>query len=147
MFSHLSVCVPVSRISQKDLNGFRRNFVDRLCVTRMNWLDFGEDPDPDLAPGIFLVILHHWEISLKTIDNTISQNVMNGFGQNLVDRLDVWQGWIDSILVKIQIQICPISGIQNVDCSIWHRYVQYQVLFQFHNVRVCANKCYFQLYQ
>ena len=33
----------------------------------------------------------------------ISQNVVDGFGRNLVDRLGVWQGWIDSILVKIRI--------------------------------------------
>ena len=35
----------------------------------------------------------------------ISQKVVDEFGQNLVDRLDVSQGRIDSILVKIQIWI------------------------------------------
>ena len=31
----------------------------------------------------------------------ISQKVTDGFGRNLVDRLGVWHGWDDSILVKI----------------------------------------------
>ena len=35
----------------------------------------------------------------------ISQNVADGFGQNLVDRLGVWPWQIDSILVKILIEI------------------------------------------
>ena len=35
----------------------------------------------------------------------ISQNVVDGFGRNLVDRLGVSQGRIDSILVKIRIRI------------------------------------------
>ena len=52
-FSHLSlsVCLSVSRISHKVGDGFRLNLVNSLgvCVTRTNWLDFGED----LAPRIF----------------------------------------------------------------------------------------------
>ena len=35
----------------------------------------------------------------------ISQKVVDGSGQNLVDRLGVWQGRVDSILMKILIQI------------------------------------------
>ena len=35
----------------------------------------------------------------------ISQKVVDGFRQNLVDRVCMWQGWIHSILVKIWIQI------------------------------------------
>ena len=35
------------------------------CVTRTNWLDFGEDPDPDPTTRIFKVIRHHWEIGLN----------------------------------------------------------------------------------
>ena len=35
----------------------------------------------------------------------ISQKVVDGFGQNYVDRLSVSQERIDEILVKIQIQI------------------------------------------
>ena len=35
------------------------------CVTRTNWLDFGEDPNPDPTTRIFKVILHHWEIGLN----------------------------------------------------------------------------------
>ena len=45
--------------------------------------------------------------------SSTSQKVMDGFGQNLVDRLGAWRGRIDSILVKIWIQIWLISGIQN----------------------------------
>ena len=33
------------------------------CVTRKNWFNFGEDPDPI----IFSVILHNWEMGPKTI--------------------------------------------------------------------------------
>ena len=67
-------------------------------VTWTNWLDFGEDLDPDMTSRISYVILHHWEIGPKTIYNTISQKVVDGFEQNLVDRLGVLQERIDSIL-------------------------------------------------
>ena len=35
----------------------------------------------------------------------MSQKVVDGFGLNLVDVLGVWQGRMDSILVKIRIRI------------------------------------------
>ena len=41
----------------------------------------------------------------KTICFTISQNVMDGFRLNLVDRLGVWREQVHSILVKIWIRI------------------------------------------
>ena len=36
------------------------------CVTRTNWLYFGEDRDLDQTTRIFKVMLHHWEIGLNT---------------------------------------------------------------------------------
>jgi len=39
------------------------------------------------------------------IYSTIFQKDVDGFGRNLVDRLGVWQGKIELILVKIQIWI------------------------------------------
>jgi len=38
----------------------------------------------------------------------ISQKFIDRFWQNLVDRLGVWQGRIESILVKIGVRICEI---------------------------------------
>ena len=75
------------------------------CVTRINWFDFGEDLNPDLATIIFWVILYHWEIGPKLIYSTISHKIVDGFGWNLLDSLGVWQGRNDSILVKIWIRI------------------------------------------
>ena len=57
--------------------------------------------------------LHHWRwtevmFSLMFVClsmSRISQKVVNEFGQNSVDRSGVWQGRIDSILLKIRIQI------------------------------------------
>jgi len=51
------------------------------------------------------VIFHHWETGLRIISSTISQKVVDRFGRNLVDRLGVSQGRIDSIFVKIRIRI------------------------------------------
>ena len=58
-----------------------------------------------------------------------SQNVKEGFRRHLVDRLGVWQGRIDYILVHVRIRMCPTSGIQNVNCSAWWRYALYQMPF------------------
>ena len=55
----------------------------------------------------------------------ISQKVMGRFRWNLVDRLRVWQGRIDSILVEVRIQIWPIGWTQNINCSAWWRYARY----------------------
>ena len=75
------------------------------CVTRTKWLDFYEDPDLDPTTRIFKVILHQWEIRPKMICSMISQKIVDRFGWNFVDTLGVWQGRIDSILVKIWIRI------------------------------------------
>ena len=55
----------------------------------------------------------------------IYQNVMHRLGLNLVNRLGVLQKRIALIWGKIQIQ--PVSGIQNVNCSACQRYTVYRV--------------------
>ena len=45
------------------------------------------------------MILHYWEMEPKTIYNMISQKVVDGLWQNLVEELDWWQ---DYILLQIQ---------------------------------------------
>ena len=67
---------------------------------------------PHLIRHVFSVIFTSateggWKLCLHPCLSVsrISQNVMNGFRQNLVDKLGVWQGINDSILVKIQIWI------------------------------------------
>ena len=94
--------------------------LDEICgrvwyVTRKNWFDFGEDPNPDPDPIIFLSKSSPFSDRAKTIYSTISQKVMDGFGQNLLDELVRWQEQADEILVQVRIQIRPISGIQNVN--------------------------------
>jgi len=49
------------------------------------------------------------------IYNTISQKVLDGFGQNMVDELDRWREQADEILGQVRIQIRPISGKQNLN--------------------------------
>ena len=68
---------------------------------KTNWFNFGEDPNPNPDLRIFEVILHHREKGPKMIHSTISQKVMVEFTRNLVDRLGVSRGRIDSILLKI----------------------------------------------
>ena len=58
----------------------------------------------------------------------ISQKVVDGFGRNF-GRLGVRPGQIDSILVQVRMQIRPISGIQNVNCSALRRYMLHWVPF------------------
>ena len=101
----LFFCLSVCRISQKFVDGSRWNLEGRLGVTRTKWLDFDEDPDLDPTTRIFKVILHQWEIRPKMICSMISQKAVDRFGWNFVDTLGVWQGRIDSILVKIWIRI------------------------------------------
>ena len=105
-FSFFSDSSPLSnygycRLSLKIVNGFGWNLVDRLGVWQ-GWIDlilvkiqiqmwffFFSDSSPSSNYGYC----------------TISLKVENGFGWNLVERLGVWQGRIDSILVKIPIQM------------------------------------------
>ena len=62
----LSVCV---QDISKSSGWIQMKFGGQVgCVTRPNWLDFGEEPDP--ATKIFKVILYHWEIGPKTICST-----------------------------------------------------------------------------
>ena len=75
------------------------------CVRRNKLFNFGEDTnlDPDLI--IFLSDFSPLRDRAKLIYSTTSQKVVGRFGRNLVDRLGASQGRIDSIRVKIQIQI------------------------------------------
>ena len=51
------------------------------CVTRKNWLDFVEnpDPDPDQTTRIFLCDSSPLRDRVKMIYSTISQKVVDGF--------------------------------------------------------------------
>ena len=49
------------------------------------------------------IVLCTMSLSVCLYVNRISQKAADGFGRNLVLRLGVWQGWINLILVKIQI--------------------------------------------
>ena len=52
-FVCLVVCLFVSRISQKCYEWIRSKLgVQVGCATKTNWLDFGEDLDPDLETRI-----------------------------------------------------------------------------------------------
>ena len=82
------------------------------CMTRTNWFDFGGRSGSG-SDNVFYVILHHWEIVLNRYISTISQKVVDGFGRNLVGRLGVWQGRIDSILVKIRIWIRELYNFKS----------------------------------
>jgi len=46
-----------------------------------------------------------------------------------VEELVRWLDQANSILVEVRMQIRPISGTQNVNCSAWRRYALYRVLF------------------
>ena len=97
----LSVCV---QDISKSCWWIRMEFCGQVWCSRLNWLDFSEDPNPDPTTRILKVILQHWEKGPKMISSTISQKV-DGFGWNLVDPLGVRLGRIDSILVKIRIRM------------------------------------------
>ena len=82
------------------------------CVTRTNWFDFREVPDPDSDTRInYLRDSSPLRDSAKNYTHSkISQYVMDGLWQNLVDEFGRWQEQADSILVQIWMQIRPISG-------------------------------------
>ena len=66
MVSPLSICLSVSvhKMSQKKVGWIQMKLGGYVgCMTRKNWFNFGEDPDPDLI--VFSVILHHREIRLN----------------------------------------------------------------------------------
>ncbi len=75
------------------------------CVSWTNCFDFGDDLSPHPTTRIFEVILHHWEIGPKTMCGMISQEVVDGFGWNLVDSVKWWPSKKALILVKIRICI------------------------------------------
>ena len=88
-----------ARYLKKVMDEIQRKFGGPVgWVTRTNWLDFGEDQDPDLT--IFLAILHNWEMGPKTIYSTIFQNTVDRLWQNLVDELWRWQEQANYILVR-----------------------------------------------
>jgi len=120
---YLSVCFSVS---EQDISKSYRLIWTKFggqvgCVAMIKCFNFGEDPGADTRI-LKRVFFQHWEIGPKTIHSTVSQKVLDGFWQNLVDELGRWQEQIDEILVKVRIQIQPISGRQNVNCPAWSRY-------------------------
>ena len=46
LFVCLFACLPVCRISQKSCRRIRMKLSGNGCVTRTNWFNFGEDPNP-----------------------------------------------------------------------------------------------------
>ena len=103
-----------------------------MCLILWSGFPSGHSP---IKIRIFKVILHHWEMEPKTLSSMISQKVVDELWQNEVDELVKWQEQVNSILVKVRIQIRPISGIQNVNGSAWRRYALYQV-------PSCFTKCH-----
>ena len=67
LFVCLSVCLSVCEQDiSKSCARIQTKFGGQVgCGTRTNWLDVGEDPDPDPDAGIFKVILHHRVMRLK----------------------------------------------------------------------------------
>ena len=93
MFSPLSVCLCAGYL--KKLGTDPDEFCGQVqCVTRTNRFDFGEDPDPDSSYENFKSDSSPLRDYAKPIYRMISQKVVDGFGQNLVDRLGAWQGRI-----------------------------------------------------
>ena len=113
----IPVCLSVCMISEKVMDGFRQNLVDRLGVWPGRIVLILVKIRFQIQILEFLTDFNHLEIRPKMIYSTISQNIVVGFGWNLVDRLGVWHECL--ILVKVSMQIWLISGIQNVNCSAW----------------------------
>ena len=91
VFSHLLSHIPVSR-----------------CVTRKNWFNFGEDPNPDLTI-FWVIIIHHWELWL------------NRYTARYVKKLWMdsdktwWTGWVcnKDKLIRFWWRYKSGSGYQN----------------------------------
>ena len=78
----------------------------------------------------------------KTMHSMIALKVLDDLQQNNVDELVRWQEQADSILVKVRIQIRPLSGIQNVNSSALRTYaLQNAVPFR----QVSLNEWFFSL--
>ena len=80
------------------------------CVTRTNWFDFNEDLIPYVDLWISQVIFHLWEMGPKTMYSISSRKVVDDLWQNVVGELVRWQEQANSVLVRVWIQIRPMSG-------------------------------------
>ena len=79
----LSVCLFVWADISKSCGWIWTKFDGQVgYVTRTNWFDFGEDPNPDPDSRIFQVILHPWEMGKNYVSHdTVSLKVVD----------DLWQ--------------------------------------------------------
>ena len=75
----------------------------------------------------------------------LSPKVIYELWQNEVDELVKWGEQANLILVMVGIQIWPVSGIQNVNCSACRRYALHRVPFlfaKFHSMSDFSFPCY-----
>ena len=99
---HLFVCLSMSRISQKGMDRFGWNLVDRLGVCQ-GWIDLivvRIQIRENISNFYFLISVteggwrfsFHPSVFVCLSVSRISQKVRNGLRWNLMDRLGVWQG-------------------------------------------------------
>ena len=94
MFSPLFVCLLfVGYLKKLCRRILTKLTVQVWCVTKTNWLDFGEDPDRITYLSDSSPLTDRTKNNMS--QNTVFQKVVEGFGRNLVDRLGVGQGRID----------------------------------------------------